>query len=173
MNTPVEELLRGLPERNAPADSWDRVLSRTRKLRFARRFRAVAPTLVLAAAVAGVALAVLQPTEELSREPVGQGDLVSVTVPPAPVAPEIRRLQARSQELERMLRGLPPGAQVVRADTALTVTALEDRIASVDYRLNRGAGRLHRDSGDLWRERVELMRELLRVKYEEAGVAAF
>ena len=72
-----------------------------------------------------------------------------------------------------MLRGLPPGAQVVRADTALTVTALEDRIASVDYRLNRVAGRPHRDSGDLWRERVELMRELLRVKYEEAGVAAF
>jgi hypothetical protein len=173
MSTPVEELLRGLPERNAPADSWDRVLSRTRRLRFARRFRAVVPTLVLAAAVAGVALAVLQPTEDLSHEPTGQADLVSVTVPPAPVAPEVRRLRARSQELERMLRGLPPGAQVVRADTALAATAIEDRIASVDYRLSRSAGRRTRESGDLWRERVELMRELLRVRYAEAGVVAF
>lgn len=173
MNTPVEDLLRTLPERSPPAGSWDRVLRSTRGLRFGRRLKALAPTVALGAAVAAIALAWLKPPPDLLPSEAGPRELVSVTVPPAVIAPEIRRLRARSQNLERMLGALPPGPQVVRADTALAITALEDRIASVDYRLNRRAGRFDREHGDLWRERVELMRELLRVKYAEAGVAAF
>ncbi len=173
MNSPVEDLLRSLPERNPPAGSWDRVLRSTRGLRFGRRLKSLAPTVALGAAVAAFALVWVKPAPDLLLRDTGPQELVSVTVPPASVAPEIRHLRARSENLERMLRSLPPGPQVVRADTALAVTALEDRIASVDYRLNRRAGRFDREHGDLWRERVELMRELLRMKYAEAGVAAF
>ena len=39
--------------------------------------------------------------------------------------------------MERLLRGLPPRNQVVRVDVAGAIAELQDRIAVVDYELNR------------------------------------
>ena len=72
-----------------------------------------------------------------------------------------------------MLRGLPPGPNVVRADTAIAIAELQDQLAVVDYQLNRAAARPEQDPRALWQQRVELMDRLLRVRYTEAGMEGF
>ena len=93
---------------------------------------------------------------------------VAAAVPPVPDAAELDRLRRQSQQMERMLRGLPQGPAVARADTASLITSLEDRIATLDYRLNQAHGREQEASG-LWRERVQVMDQLVRARYVEAG----
>ena len=105
--------------------------------------------------------------------------------------PEVRALQQRSQYMERLISGMPRRGWVARADTAGVIAELEDRIAAVDYQLNRAeslkagldrrespaAGNHPRyeraDAPDLWRRRVEYMDQLVRARYVEADVTGY
>jgi len=92
------------------------------------------------------------------------------------VKPEgMAQLMARSQQLEQVLRAMPDGPQVVSADTAGTISVLEDRVAMIDYRLSMGEQpelspvQLQR----LWQERVDVMNSLVQVRYAQAQRASF
>jgi hypothetical protein len=84
-------------------------------------------------------------------------------------------LVAESQRLETLLASLPAEPRLTRAETALTVADLEDRIQWVDYRLNLAseAGLASEPSERLWRERVDLLNSLVAVRYAEARTVAF
>ncbi len=84
-------------------------------------------------------------------------------------------LISESQQLERTLRALPRGPQVVSGGTAGTISELQDRIAMVDYQMSMG--QLDEDDPDvarrLWQERIELMNSLLAVRYAQAQQVSF
>lgn len=163
----VEQLLRTLPELEPPPGSWQRVLSR-RKAGMVRN--PLAPALSLVALAATVAIvAVLLIDNRAAMDAVGtHPEPVAAIVPPVPDATQLDRLRRQSQQMERMLRGLPRRPAVVRADTASRILSLEDRIATLDYRLNQAHGR-EREASGLWQERVEVMDQLVRARYVEAG----
>jgi len=70
---------------------------------------------------------------------------------------------------------LPGRPELVRAENAAALAALEDRIAQLDWTLSRSTARADVVNAEpaLWRERVGLMGELVRARYTEAGVAAY
>ena len=74
-----------------------------------------------------------------------------------------------------LLAALPNQPRLTRAQTALTVADLEDRIQWVDYRLNLAseAGLADEPAAKLWRERVDLLNSLVAVRYAEARTVAF
>ncbi len=90
-------------------------------------------------------------------------------------ADSMAELMTRSQQLEQVLRAMPEGPQVVSADTAGTISVLEDRVALIDYQLTMGgqpelsAAQLQR----LWQERVDVMNSLVQVRYAQAQRASF
>ena len=92
-----------------------------------------------------------------------------------PVQDARRALVAESQRLESLLAALPNQPRLTRAQTALTVADLEDRIQWVDYRLNLAseAGLADEPAEKLWRERVDLLNSLVAVRYAEARTVAF
>ncbi|MFQ5634692.1 MAG: hypothetical protein ACE5G3_05100 [Gammaproteobacteria bacterium] len=205
--TEITELLRSLPDMPPPAGSWHRVRKNLR-----RRNPFVWSGAALAACAALVAVVLLTRGAE-PIQPVANY-LVNSEPAPRPDAPvdagaanaaersDVRDLRRRSQQMERLLRGLPPRTQLVRADVAGAIAELQDRIAAIDYELNRAAldradgrwtesGAIARwpaadhvngyqstgparalPPGDLWRQRVDLMDSLVRVRYAEAGVEA-
>jgi hypothetical protein len=98
---------------------------------------------------------------------------------PAPGATSLdesrQQLVAESQRLESLLATLPREPRLTRAQTALTVADLEDRIQWVDYRLGlvSEAGLAEEPAARLWRERVDLLNSLVAVRYAEARTVAF
>jgi hypothetical protein len=145
---------------------------------------------VAAAAALGAVAFLARPIQQI--EPVPVASVESLIVSDGTVASsedsDVRILQSRSRQIEQMLRGLPPPAQIVHADTTGAIVELEDRIAAVDYELNMAA--LKRATGGavspgrsipggpqgarvLWQRRVELMDQLLQVRYAEAGATPF
>lgn len=199
--TEVTELLRSLPDMRPPEDAWRRIVA-TRGRGHPLAWSAAA----LAACAALVAI-VLLAREETPLAP-SEAHVVAtdpaprqVTSPESPAAvpassPGVRDLRRRSRQMERLLSGLPPRTDVVRADVAGVITELQDRIAAVDYELNRQArgawspaatarwaserSVATRSTGrqsvqqprDLWAERVELMDRLVRVRFAEVGAEA-
>ncbi len=183
----VTERLSALPDLQPPADAWQRI--RTRVQRDRRRIAWPVTAVAAAAALSGVAFLV-RPVQQM--EPAPNVSVESLVVQDgraaASASSDVRTLQRRSRQIERMLQGLPPPAQIVRADTEGAIVELEDRIAAVDYELNMAAlkrateaavspGRLleggPQRSRVLWQRRVELMDQLLRVRYVEAGATPF
>jgi hypothetical protein len=92
-----------------------------------------------------------------------------------PVPDARQALVAESQRLESLLASLPNEPRLTRAQTALTVADLEDRIQWVDYRLNLAseAGLADEPAERLWRERVDLLNSLVAVRYAQARTVAF
>lgn len=199
--TEVTELLRSLPDMRPPEDAWKRIVA-TR-----RRGHPLAWSAVALAACAALVAIVLLAREEAPRA-LRDTYVVATDPQPRQVTPAessaavtasalaVRDLRRRSRQMERLLSGLPPRTQVVRADVAGMVTELQDRIAAVDYELNRqargtwspaatarwaaersvatrSASRYSaRQPRDLWQERVELMDRLVRARFAEAGAEA-
>lgn len=179
----VTERLKALPDLRPPTDAWERI--RTRQKRDRRR---ITWPVTAAAAAALVAVAFLAgPIQQIEPVPV-ESLIVRDDRAAASESSDVRRLQSRSRQIEQMLQGLPPPAQIVYADTAGAIVELEDRIAAVDYELNMAA--LKRATGGavapgrsipggpqgarvLWQRRVELMGQLLQVRYAEAGATPF
>jgi hypothetical protein len=174
MNAPVEQQLGRLPELDPPVDAWHRVSRAARRESRRARWRQLWPLVVaggLTATAAGLVTVVVLVT---AREPAVPAPVPELTVVHEP-APELGRLRAQSRALEVMLRGLPGRPELVRAEQAATIASLEDRIAQLDWALNRSRSRATVENAEpaLWRERVDLMGELVRARYTEAGVAAY
>lgn len=198
----IADLLRSLPDMRPPDDAWQR-LSRHRLRQWQRPAALSGAALAACAAIFAVVL--------LSRDPAPAAPVETILVATdsfgaparsleAPVAsatsiPDVHDLRRRSQLMERQLRGLPPRNRVMRADVAATIAELQDRIAVVDYELNRRelnpdvaasarwpsarpaavrrvGGRSGQPAHELWQERVELMDRLMRVRFVEAGAEA-
>lgn len=195
------ELLRSLPDMRPPEDAWQKIL-RTQR----RRMPLVWSGAALAACAALVAI-VLITRDDAPAAPVEtfvvSDDSSATRTTPLQVriagtkqSLNVAELRRRSRQMERMLSGLPSRNEVIRADVAGVVSELQDRIAAVDYELNRQTQGVPSQSAtvrwpsaqpaatravarsmpagprDLWRQRVELMDQLVRVRYVEAGAEA-
>jgi len=195
----VTELLRSLPDMRPPEDAWKRIRE---SQRHRHPFVWSGAALAACVALAAVAMGIISLTrEDVPVEPAETYLVRSESAPMARAADrfDVGELRRRSQSMERMLRGLPPRTQLVRADVAGAIAELQDRIAAVDYELNyaaqnrvsngrssiarwpsaseaatvRSGQRSAPTSRDLWRQRVDLMDRLVRVRYAEAGVEAY
>ncbi len=86
----------------------------------------------------------------------------------------LNALMVESQQLEQDLRSLPHQPQLMRAGTAATISAVEDQIAAIDYRLNQPlAGMSHAQMEVYWRERVRLMNLLVQLRTAQAQQSSF
>lgn len=191
----MKSALRGLPELAPPDDAWKRVVARQKAALSPQRRRFVPQLIGLAASVVAVAV-VLQVLDDPGRravrgvaEPtVSDGQLMTTTAPPTATAQPagmgatvatggvpLATLISRSQQLEKQLRALPRGPQVVSGGTAGTISELQDRILMVDYQMSMG--QLDGEDPDLarrlWQERIELMNSLLAVRYAQAQQVSF
>lgn len=94
---------------------------------------------------------------------------------PAVEANDVDELMARSRQLEWTLRAMPEGPQVISADTAGTISVLEDRVAMIDYSLSMSGDEelSPRQVLGLWRDRVDVMNSLVQVRYAQAQRSSF
>ncbi len=191
----MKTALRGLPELAPPDDAWQRVVARHESMAMPRRRRFFPQLVGLAASVVAVAV-VLQLLSDPGRRAVrgmpeqsvsGSQPIAATATSPAAAQPAgmnvsmaaganpLAGLISQSQQLERTLRALPRGPQVVSGGTAGTIGELQDRIAMVDYQMS--VAQLDRDDPDvarrLWQERIELMNSLLAVRYAQAQQVSF
>jgi hypothetical protein len=124
-------------------------------------------------AVVTLAAAVWMRQRALDR-PWAQSPPVAASTPAAEAEPKDARAADALSAGERWLASLPADPAIVRVDTRLGVTDLEDRIASVDDLLT--AARVQRAVGShlqtLQRERAELVASLVQVRYAETLAAA-
>ena len=173
MDRQADSALGRLPELEPPADSWRRISRaalRESWIASWRRLRPVALAGGLTATAGALAVTILATAWQKPAAP--SQELLLVQGPDR----ELVQLQTQSEALESLLRSLPRGPQLVRADHVAATTTLEDRIAQVDSALNRSHVRQPAAAADapaLWRERVDLMGELVRARYTEAGLAAY
>jgi hypothetical protein len=181
--------LRELPETMPPRAVWRRIEAQARAEGLIRS-RSKAPLEWLAGAglAAAVVLAVLnieppQPASTVEQRSAPTEGSPTEVFPTEPVyssadrAVRLRTLNAlmvQSQQLEQNLRALPDEPQLVRAGTAATISAVEDQIASIDYRLNYAPVRMtHEQTEAYWRERVRLMNLLVQLRAAQAQRNAF
>ncbi len=165
--------LRSLPETMPPRDVWQKIREQAEaeglltepKARNHNKWYAG-----VGLAAAALMAAVLMPG---IQQPPG------ITVPDTPLTNEVPInnlgvLQAYSRQLESDLRALPAEPKVARAGTVATISAIEDRIAAIDYQLNDPAARwAEGDKEIFWGERVRLMKLLLQLRYAQAQRAAY
>lgn len=169
------EHLRALPPRQPPADVWARVEAAAYADRPAsverrpRRWRLAGIAAALVAGIATTAWLTLN-NGRVERTPAAP----PVAAAPAAEPVTLTKLQRESSRLEAVLRNLRRHDAMMTARTANTIATLEDGIALIDYRLNRGSahGLAPREAQRLWRQRVGLMRSLVTVRYVQASAPA-
>ncbi|MFK8053233.1 MAG: hypothetical protein AB8F65_09695 [Woeseiaceae bacterium] len=105
------------------------------------------------------ALVIYQPADQQSPQSVAATDPVDEVVDE-----EVETLLAQSAYLDRMLAGIPNQARVRRVGTASTITALEDRVANIDWQLTAATASKTDAAAVLLRERVGLMSSLLALR---------
>ena len=199
MKTDVAELLRSMPDLEPPADGWRRLAARQARLRRIRWGGGLAAAASVIISVAAIFLAMQQ--REFAVPPTSSSIIEPIIVSAPAMRPEAREVdtqvrawQQRSQYMERLLSRLPARGRIARADTAGVIAELEDRIAAVDYQLNRtglkrtignGGGVERRQvpvdgpryqpvgASELWRRRVEFMDQLVQARYAETGATGF
>jgi predicted anti-sigma-YlaC factor YlaD len=78
-------------------------------------------------------------------------------------AQEVAALVQESQQLEEVLQGVSTRGRVTNGATAATIADLEDRIALIDFGIERAQAVAvsRNEMADLWRERVTLMDRLV------------
>jgi hypothetical protein len=165
--------LRELPSTVMPPDRWDAIRSELRGASTAVVMPSRRPGWLLPVASAALVLVAVLFTFN-NRERTAGTDAVEDLQ--ARALKESRlELVAESQRLESLLAALPGEPRLTRAQTALTVAGLEDRIQWVDYRLGLAneAGLAAEPAERLWRERVDLLNSLVAVRYAEARTVAF
>ena len=154
--------LKALPALTPARDRWPAVASRRRRARRAEVLRKTGlATLALAASIAGFAV-------------VGPGAALRGAPEEVPPSGELARVKENSQALETVLDAYNPEARMVDGHTARMATALEDRIAAVDERLQateleRNAAEQQAELLQLWRERVGLLDALVDVHVTRAS----
>jgi hypothetical protein len=169
--------LNALPETMPPRAVWQRIQAQAEAegllaQRPMRRPITWQGGLALAATVLLAAVLVPMMTETPQTEFPTQPTNVAVTTD-TPVN-VLHALMVESRQLESDLRALPVQPRVMLADTAATISDIEDRIAAIDYQLNDpDVGMSAEDKEIFWRERVRLMRLLVRLRYAQAQRTAF
>lgn len=199
----IGRLLGALPDMEPPPDAW-------RKIRASQRRGQPAAWAGIAVAASMALLAIILVTrDEAPNKPVKAfpGETLVVEAESEPRSSglvespsvSVADLRRRSQHMERVLRGIPKSPEVIRVDVAGAIADLQDRIAAVDYELNRSTrtDRVQEASAivrwpsqnesvyrsatqsvspagqDLWRQRVKLMDRLVRARYAEVGAEAY
>jgi len=188
-----------MPDLEPPADGWRRLAARQARLNRMRWGVGLATAASVIVTVAAGFLIMQQ--REFAVMSTSPPIIESIIVSAPAVRPEAREVDAqvrawqqRSQYMERLLSGLPARGRIAQADTAGVIAELEDRIAAVDYQLNRtGLNKTARSGGgierrqvpvdgpryqpagasELWRRRVEFMDQLVRARYAETGATGF
>ena len=175
----LQKKLRQLEDTMPPRAVWQRIEEQARaEGQFAPRVGERTKWLAGAGLAAAVVLAVLNiPLAPLTES----GEQPGVTVPAysdvAANTDDMRALNAlmvESRQIERNLRALPAQPSLVRASTAVTISELQDQIASIDYLLNHPELQLSPQQEEIyWRERVRLMNSLLRLRMAQAQRMSF
>lgn len=160
--------LRALPALRPARDQWSAVAGRVQAEQRRRARRRVAGFGGLALAASVVAALVLSRPAAVAPG----ADTVAVAADSAPEVDELAAIQARSRELERLLREYAPEARVVDGRTASIAADLEDRIAGLDRALEAAQllapERRPVVERGLWRQRVGLMDALVDVHLTSA-----
>ena len=182
--------LQQLPDFQVPEGSWE-LISKAGKASAPGAGRpALTGWFWAASLAAGLAVAVVlfgllgqvpgEPAEQMQADIRGTTPtLVSQSSPTqvaaASVQQDLTSLMAQSRNLEWVLSAMPAGPQVVSADTAGTISVLEDRVAMIDYRLSmtEDPDLSSEQELKLWKERVGLMNSLVQVRYAQAQSASF
>ena len=166
--------LRELPSAAMPPERWNAIKAALRGGAGERVAPSRRPGWFLPAASATLVLVAVLFTLS-SRRPATVEEIDRRVADTAPLADSRRALVAESRRLESLLATLPTEPRLTRAQTALTVADLEDRIEWVDYRLNLAheAGVSGDPAQRLWQERVDLLNSLVAVRYAEARTVAF
>jgi len=172
----VQRSLQALPQLEAPAGAWERIVAAEQRARTARR-RAATLFAGFGAAAAIAMAALIYVVAGRPNDDAGAGAaladqgrsspwLLTASTEPASYA----QLVAESARLERLLAELPPQAPVVRLGTMSTIVGLEDRISLLDEQLSYGAasGLESPQRTALWSERVDLMSALVFVRAAQA-----
>jgi hypothetical protein len=172
----LQARLRELKDTPPPREVWQRIEAQARAERLFRgRYFETAKWLSGAGIAAAVVLAVLNipvPVEDVGDMDIADTPAVADIDGSGPT--NLNALMVQSQQIERDLRELPGQPRMVRASTAATIAALEDRIAAIDYRLNHPAYRLTQVETEIyWRERVRLINSLLNLRRAQAQRMAF
>jgi hypothetical protein len=169
--------LNALPETMPPRAVWQRIQAQAeaegligqRPMRRPITWQgglALAATVLLAAVL--VPMMTNAPQTEFPTQPTNVG---VTTDTPVNV---LQALMVESRQLESDLRALPVQPRVMLADTAATISDIEDRIAAIDFQLNDPAVDMSAEDKEIfWRERVRLMRLLVRLRYAQAQRTAF
>ena len=169
--------LNALPETMPPRAVWQRIQAQAEAegligQRPMRRPMTWQGGLALAATVLLAAVLVPMMTETPQTEYPTQPTNAAVTNQ-SPVN-VLQALMVESRQLESDLRALPVQPRVMLADTAATISDIEDRIAAIDFQLNDPEVDMSAEDEEIfWRERVRLMRLLVRLRYAQAQRTAF
>jgi hypothetical protein len=170
----VRTALAALPLQEPAPAAWAAITERAARPERSRRGVTMVSAFAAAAALALIGLLVVRMNEPAST----QMPAVAATTTPAPAPsatvappadPDTEALIARSRLLEAALARVRYEPEVVNAGAAVTIEALEEHIALVDYRLNLDAEdplppeQSHR----LWQQRVDLMDSLVSVRYAQ------
>lgn len=170
--------LRTLPDTMPPRAVWQRIEAQATAegLLASQGLSPQARWLAGAGLAATVMIAVLLAPFDVGRE----AEEVFPTVPDyteqsSPLSLRtLNALMVESQQLEQDLRSLPDQPQLMRAGTAATISAVEDQIAAIDYRLNQSLVRMsHAQMEVYWRERVRLMNLLVQLRTAQAQSSSF
>ncbi|MEX0975942.1 MAG: hypothetical protein WDZ50_02460 [Woeseia sp.] len=170
--------LRALPDTMPPRAVWQRIETQAMAegLLGSQGMSPQVRWLAGAGLAASVVIAILLAPFDVSRE-TGE---VFPTVPEyseqsSPLTLRtLNALMVESQQLEQDLRSLPDQPQLMRAGTAATISAVEDQIAAIDYRLNQSVVRMsHAQMEVYWRERVRLMNLLVQLRTAQAQRSSF
>jgi hypothetical protein len=184
--------LRNLPELEAPAGSWERIVAAERDTRYRSAswvHRAVGGGIAAAVAIAAIgyltsprdppaadgasataSTAQLPRFEQPSFDAPRSAPLVGRVVPVSYTA-----LVAESARLERLLGQISYQRPLMNGATASTIAGLEDRIGVIDEQLTYSTARRlpQPQRAALWGERVELMNALVQVRYAQAQPTGF
>ncbi|MEE8249265.1 MAG: hypothetical protein V3R59_03460 [Gammaproteobacteria bacterium] len=177
----TQQALQELPGLEPPAGAWERVSLAVAEdaARRTRRTRRAWHWPLRGAIAASVAvLAVLLVTRSPDVSPPMETGPATIVAGAAPTersteitgTPSYASLAAESARLERTLGSITYQPRLMRASTASTITALEDRIALLDDRL-MFSNRLDlspRQKEALWRQRVDTINALVYVRYSRA-----
>jgi hypothetical protein len=159
----LKAALRGLPQLSPPSHVWRAVSDDIERAppRAGIRYLAVGAAALL---IAGV-LALIQ-----IRYSNRGADIAADFASPDADGQRLQRLVTRSQQLEDLLRRLPPRPSVERAATSAAIDDLQTRIQVLDLQLDTiPSGDRERDRAQrLWNARVQLLHSLIDVRYAEA-----
>jgi hypothetical protein len=155
--------LRGLPQLSPPSQAWRAIRDDIERAppRAGNRYLAVGAATLL---IAGI-LTLIQ----IRYSDRGSHIAADFASPDAD-GQQLQRLVTRSQQLEDLLRRLPPRPSVERAATSAAIDDLQTRIQVLDLQLDTiPSGDHERDRARrLWNARVQLLHSLIDVRYAEA-----